>query len=54
MRGRAVYTTEVREAKLLALADESMESWKTVVEVNQTGAFLGMRAVLPGIERLQN
>lgn len=33
----------------LPLADENMESWDRVVAVNQTGVFLGMRAVLPSM-----
>jgi 3alpha(or 20beta)-hydroxysteroid dehydrogenase len=31
------------------LLDESVEHWHTALEVNLTGAFLGMRAVLPGM-----
>ncbi len=33
----------------LALADENMADWDRVIAVNQTGVFLGMRAVLPGM-----
>jgi NAD(P)-dependent dehydrogenase (short-subunit alcohol dehydrogenase family) len=31
------------------LADETIEDWNRVIAVNQTGVFLGMRAVLPGM-----
>jgi len=34
---------------LCALADETLESWQRVLAVNETGVFLGMRAVLPGM-----
>jgi NAD(P)-dependent dehydrogenase (short-subunit alcohol dehydrogenase family) len=34
---------------LSALADETLESWNQVIAVNQTGVFLGMRAVLPNM-----
>jgi 3alpha(or 20beta)-hydroxysteroid dehydrogenase len=34
---------------VLALAEEHMDSWNQVVAVNQTGVFLGMRAVLPSM-----
>jgi NAD(P)-dependent dehydrogenase (short-subunit alcohol dehydrogenase family) len=33
----------------LPLVDETLESWDRVIAVNQTGVFLGMRAVLPGM-----
>jgi len=33
----------------LPLVDETLESWDRVVAVNQTGVFLGMRAVLPSM-----
>jgi NAD(P)-dependent dehydrogenase (short-subunit alcohol dehydrogenase family) len=33
----------------LPIADETLESWDRVVAVNQTGVFLGMRAVLPSM-----
>ena len=32
-----------------ALADMSLESWDRVIAVNQTGVFLGMRAVVPAM-----
>ena len=31
----------------LPVADENLEDWNRVIAVNQTGVFLGMRAVLP-------
>jgi NAD(P)-dependent dehydrogenase (short-subunit alcohol dehydrogenase family) len=31
------------------LADETLEDWNRVIAVNQTGVFLGMRAVLPSM-----
>jgi NAD(P)-dependent dehydrogenase (short-subunit alcohol dehydrogenase family) len=34
---------------LHALADETLETWNQVIAVNQTGVFLGMRAVLPNM-----
>ena len=33
----------------LPLADETIDDWHRVIAVNQTGVFLGMRAVLPGM-----
>jgi NAD(P)-dependent dehydrogenase (short-subunit alcohol dehydrogenase family) len=33
----------------LPIADETLESWDRVVAVNQTGVFLGIRAVLPSM-----
>ena len=33
----------------LPLADEGLDSWQRVIAVNQTGVFLGMRAVLPAM-----
>lgn len=33
----------------LPLADENLADWDRVIAVNQTGVFLGMRAVLPGM-----
>ncbi|MBK5263992.1 MAG: glucose 1-dehydrogenase [Alphaproteobacteria bacterium] len=33
----------------LPLADENIADWDRVIAVNQTGPFLGMRAVLPGM-----
>ncbi len=33
----------------LPLADENIADWDRVIAVNQTGVFLGMRAVLPGM-----
>jgi NAD(P)-dependent dehydrogenase (short-subunit alcohol dehydrogenase family) len=33
----------------LPLADEALDSWHRVIAVNQTGVFLGMRAVLPAM-----
>jgi 3alpha(or 20beta)-hydroxysteroid dehydrogenase len=32
---------------LCAVVDETLESWQRVLAVNETGVFLGMRAVLP-------
>jgi NAD(P)-dependent dehydrogenase (short-subunit alcohol dehydrogenase family) len=34
---------------LSPVADENLESWNRVIAVNQTGVFLGMRAVLPAM-----
>jgi NAD(P)-dependent dehydrogenase (short-subunit alcohol dehydrogenase family) len=34
---------------VLPLAEETLESWNRVIAVNQTGVFLGMRAVLPNM-----
>jgi NAD(P)-dependent dehydrogenase (short-subunit alcohol dehydrogenase family) len=33
----------------LPLADETLDGWNKVTAINQTGVFLGMRAVIPGM-----
>jgi NAD(P)-dependent dehydrogenase (short-subunit alcohol dehydrogenase family) len=33
------------------LTDQSLEEWRTVLDVNVTGAFVAVRAVLPGMRR---
>jgi NAD(P)-dependent dehydrogenase (short-subunit alcohol dehydrogenase family) len=35
----------------LPLEEETLAGWDRVIAVNQTGAFLGIRAVLPGMRR---
>ncbi|CAN5294550.1 glucose 1-dehydrogenase [soil metagenome] len=35
------------------LENTTLESWNTVIAVNQTGVFLGMRAVVPGMKAAQ-
>ena len=36
---------------MAAVAEETLEAWNRVIGVNQTGVFLGMRAVLPSMRR---
>ncbi len=34
----------------VALAEETLADWKRVLDINLTGVFLGMRAVIPGMQ----
>lgn len=46
--------TLVNNAGVLSMAgveDTTEEDWRRIVEVNQTGVFLGMKAVLPALRR---
>jgi NAD(P)-dependent dehydrogenase (short-subunit alcohol dehydrogenase family) len=35
----------------MALADQTLESWNQIMEVNSTGVFLGTKSVIPAMQR---
>jgi len=35
----------------MALADQTLESWNRIMEVNSTGVFLGTKSVIPAMQR---
>ena len=35
----------------MALADQTLESWNAIMEVNSTGVFLGTKSVIPAMQR---
>ena len=35
----------------MALADQTLESWNRIMEVNATGVFLGTKSVIPAMQR---
>lgn len=37
--------------RVMGLEDTSLEAWEQLVAINQTGVFLGIRSVVPGMKR---
>ena len=44
-------TVQVGNIVGLALADQTLESWNRIMEVNATGVFLGSKSVIPAMQR---
>jgi NAD(P)-dependent dehydrogenase (short-subunit alcohol dehydrogenase family) len=44
-------TVQVGNIAGSALADQTLESWNRIMEVNATGVFLGTRSVIPPMQR---
>ncbi len=44
-------TVQVGNIAGMALADQTLESWNRIMEVNATGVFLGTKSVIPAMQR---